>query len=53
MASYDRFIISSGIFIACNHKCVGLDPLNTEIVSSNPARGMDGCTRFSVSCCPA
>jgi hypothetical protein len=25
---------------------------NTEIVGSNPSRGMDVCLRFSVLCCP-
>jgi hypothetical protein len=28
------------------------DSLNTGIVVSNPARGMDVCPRFSVLCCP-
>jgi hypothetical protein len=28
------------------------DLSNTGIAGSNPARGMDVCPRFSVSCCP-
>jgi hypothetical protein len=28
------------------------DRLNTGIVGSNPARGMEICPRFSVLCCP-
>jgi len=28
------------------------DRLNTGIVGSNPARGMDVCPRLSVLCCP-
>jgi hypothetical protein len=31
---------------------VGFDRSDTEIVSSNPTRGMDACPRFSVLCCP-
>jgi hypothetical protein len=32
---------------------VGLGPLGTAIVSSNPDEGMDVCPRPSVLCCPA
>jgi hypothetical protein len=32
--------------------CVGLGRLFTEIVVSNPARGMNVCICVSVLCCP-
>jgi hypothetical protein len=30
----------------------GLDRLDTEVVGSNPAKGMDDCSSISVLCCP-